>query len=120
VKPLDKLYGKGTSRAFSKVCGDDCKITQAETEKGVRAYFEWDDGSSMKVDFSTDAAYFVSLTSKRSGLYTHIVDTFPPLTRERGVKRWYATPAHDEAEAILLKRGKWRRNRDKSRLEWDF
>lgn len=102
---LDSLYGEGTSSAFIEATG--ASIEQAAIEGGVRVYVTWGDGSTMKVDCYPDRMHFLSLVSKRKGLYSDFCEKVPPLFKERGVERWTAYPADGESEAILRKRGDW-------------
>ncbi len=105
--PLDSLYGKGASSAFRKATGGSIDEVTLDAVGGVRVYVDWDDGSVLKIDCYPERVHFLSLTSKRKGLYSELCDTLPDLFRDRGVKVFTAYPANDEAEAVLRKRGEW-------------
>jgi hypothetical protein len=115
VKPLDKLYAKGTTAAFGKACGDSPTVKQVEIEDGVRLYVEWKNGSTAKLDCSATQVNWLHLASSGKGLYQRMVD-LAPFFRERGVKLWLASAADEQAESILLGKGEWQKVG--SHLEW--
>lgn len=104
-KPLDKLYGRGTAKGLRALVGG--KIEEAATDDGVRVYFQWGDGSVMKVDAYQDRVHFLTLRSEGGGLYSELCEKLPAFFKARGVKRFTASPRDKEAEAILRKRGEW-------------
>jgi hypothetical protein len=108
---LDALYGAGSSAAFREACGGE--TSEVPIDGGVRVYVDWEDGSTMKIDCRPDEVHFLTLVSKRKGLYTRLVESLSEVFR--GI-RWIAYPTDEEAEAILRKRGGW--ERVGSRLEW--
>lgn len=102
---LDELYSKGTASALKKLVGGQQE--QAAIEDGVRVYFEWADGSVMKIDAFADRVHFLTLHSQREGLYSDLCDTLPEFFKDRGVKTFTASARDGESEAILRKRGEW-------------
>lgn len=115
-KPLDSLYGKGTSKAFSEACG--ASAVEVETDLGVRVNVEWKDGSLLKVECRPDEVNFLTLRSEREGLYSDLCDTLPELFKKRGVETFTARPATPESEAILRKRGDWHQHPKRAGLRW--
>lgn len=113
---LDSLYGKGTSSAFIGATG--AAIDQAPIEGGVRVYCAWNDGSVMKIDCSPDRVHFLTLNSKRKGLYSDLCESLPELFKDRGVEAFTASAADEESEAILRKRGEW--ERAERGLRWEL
>ena len=113
-KPLDNLYGEGTSGAFSEACA--APAVEVETDLGVRVNVEWKDGSLLKVECSPDEVNFLTLRSEREGLYSDLCDTLPELFKDRGVKSFRASPSSTESEFILRKRGRW--ETDPKGLRW--
>lgn len=114
ASPLDTLYGKRTTPELKKASG--ATLTEAEIPDGVRVYCEWDDGSTMKIDCYADRVHFLSLTSERKGLYSDLCDTLPKLFKSRGVERFTMSPANEQAEKVLAKRGAW--GRGERGMEW--
>ena len=116
AKPLNALYGRGASTAFSAAVGG--RVSEVAIDEGVRCYVTWPNGSEMKIDCYPDRVHFLALTSKRRGLYTDLCKVLPDLFRERGVKRFTALAGSDDSDGILRKRGKWRAG-DRG-LEWEL
>lgn len=113
-KPLDNLYGTGTSKAFASACS--APTVEVETDLGVRVNVEWEDGSVLKIECSPDEVNFLTLRSQREGLYSDLCDTLPELFKDRGVKSFRASPSGPESESILRKRGAW--GDDPKGLRW--
>ena len=104
---LDELYGRGTAKAFQKACGDP-SMKEVSIDEGVRVYVDWADGSTMKIDCSPERVNFLSLTSNRKGLYSDLCNELPELFQRRGVTHFAASPASEQASAVLRKRGDWK------------
>ncbi len=108
ARTLNGLYGRGTSQAFAAATGGS-EVAEVAFPGGVRVYVHWPNGSRMKIDCFPDRVHFLSLHSKRKGLYSDLCDALPDLFCDRGVERFTMSAADEKAEAILLKRGKWER-----------
>lgn len=108
MNPLDRLFGEGTSEAFAAALpdGDKATVHELSIHGYIRVNVKWP-RSELKIDCWPEQVHFLHLRSGRKGLYSDLCDVLPELFRERGVKRFTASPADPSAAEILLKRGVW-------------
>lgn len=109
MNPLNEIYGEGMSAALRKALpGKLRSYDEVRVGEYARVNVTWPNGSVLKIDCWADRVHFAHLDSRRKRLYTDLCDSLPPLFKERGVERFTAAPANEDAAQVLLKRGEWR------------
>ena len=106
-KPLDEMYGEGTSKAFRAALEGKADIAEVWVGAYVRVNATWG-RSELKIDCWPRRVHFLHLRSGKKNTYTELCEALPPLFKERGVQEFTASPGGPEEAEILMKRGEWR------------